>query len=90
MFAILGGASAILLIAIGAILLPLPVPLGAICMLMGIGIGVSTNPGFRKRVQAIRRANPRLEAVIYRFKDYLPRILRKPIQDSDPKADNNR
>ena len=84
--ALLATVPSILLIGGGLILLPLPIPLGAIMILGGVALAVSTSPTARRWVRSFRSGNPRVEAFITRIRPYLPRVFRRPLDLSQPRA----
>jgi uncharacterized membrane protein len=75
---------ALILVGAGLILLPLPIPLGAIMIISGTSLAIAANSKVKHLVIRYRRRHPKVEAVIDRFKGYLPHFIRKPVDDSDP------
>ena len=69
---------------VGIITAPIPLPIGQIVALIGLSILVSESHWIKTRMQRARRRLPSVGKQLNRMHPYLPRFLKKVIDDTDP------
>jgi len=75
---------AILIIVVGAVVLPMPIPFGAIMMVTGLTILISQSPFVARQVRAFRHRNASFDQVIRRAVTHLPARVRDIVRQTDP------
>jgi hypothetical protein len=73
-----------IMLIVGIITAPIPLPLGQIVALIGLSILVSESPWVKTKAQKLRRNIPIFHRQLTRMKPYLPRFLKKVVDDTDP------
>ncbi len=69
---------------VGTITAPIPLPIGQIVALIGLSILVSESQWIKTKMQRTRRRLPAVGRQLQRMHPYLPRFLKKVIDDTDP------
>jgi hypothetical protein len=73
-----------LMLIVGIITAPIPIPIGQIIALIGLSILVSESHWVKTKMQRLRRRLPIIGRQLVRLHPYLPRFLKKVIDDTDP------
>ncbi|MDG1994996.1 MAG: PGPGW domain-containing protein [Emcibacteraceae bacterium] len=73
-----------LMFIVGIITAPIPIPIGQIIALIGLSILVSESHWVKTKMQRLRRRLPIIGRQLARMHPYLPRFLKKVIDDTDP------
>ena len=63
---------------------PIPIPIGQIVALIGLSILVSESQWVKTKRQQLRRRLPIIGRQLMRMHPYMPRFLKKVIDDTDP------
>ena len=63
---------------------PIPIPIGQIVALIGLSILVSESQWVKTKRQQLRRRLPIIDRQLMRMHPYMPRFLKKVIDDTDP------
>lgn len=69
---------------VGIITAPIPLPIGQIIALIGLSILISESVWVKTKMQKFRRKIPMLTIQLNRMHPYLPKFLKKVIDDTDP------
>lgn len=69
---------------VGIITAPIPVPIGQFVALVGLSLLISESHWVKTKMQKIRRRLPALGRQLIRMHPYLPKFLKKVIDDTDP------
>ena len=72
------------MLIIGIITAPIPIPIGQIVALIGLSILVSESQWVKTKMQQLRRRLPIIGRQLMRMHPYMPRFLKKVIDDTDP------
>ena len=72
------------MLIIGIITAPVPIPIGQIVALIGLSILVSESQWVKTKMQQLRRRLPIIGRQLMRMHPYMPRFLKKVIDDTDP------
>lgn len=72
------------MLIVGIITAPIPVPIGQIVALIGLSILVSESNWIKTKMQQLRRRLPVIGRQLMRLHPYMPRFLKKVIDDTDP------
>ncbi|MBT5186852.1 MAG: hypothetical protein HOH19_10070 [Kordiimonadaceae bacterium] len=73
-----------IMLVVGIITAPVPVPIGQIVALIGLSILISESHWVKTKAQKFRRKLPILGRQLQRMHPYMPRFLKKVIDDTDP------
>ena len=73
-----------IMFVVGIITAPIPLPIGQIVALIGLSILVSESHWVKTKAQKFRRKLPSLGRQLMRMHPYLPKFLKKVIDDTDP------
>lgn len=68
----------------GIIIAPLPIPIGQFIALIGLSILVSESHWVKTKMQKFRRRLPMIGRQLQRMHPYMPKFLKKVIDDTDP------
>ena len=68
----------------GVIIAPLPLPIGQFIALVGLSLLVSESHWVKTKMQKLRRKLPIVGRQLVRMHPYLPKFLKKVIDDTDP------
>jgi len=71
------------LFVIGIITAPAPLPIGQFFALVGLSLLISESSWIKIRIQKIRRRLPFIDQQLQRMHPYLPKFLKKVIDDTD-------
>ncbi|MEM8771468.1 MAG: PGPGW domain-containing protein [Pseudomonadota bacterium] len=74
------------LVVTGLIVLPLPLPFGLIMLVIGFALLAPYVPAVRKVVRVMRRKWPKVDAILLRFRDRFPPVIRRTIDKTHPSA----
>lgn len=69
---------------VGLITAPIPLPIGQIVALIGLSILVSESHWVKTKMQKFRRRLPIIGKQLNKMHPYLPKFLKKVIDDTDP------
>ena len=69
---------------VGIITAPIPLPIGKIVALIGLSILVSESLWVKTAAQKFRRKIPSLGRQLVRMHPYMPKFIKKVIEDTDP------
>lgn len=72
------------MLIVGLITAPIPLPIGQIVALIGLSILVSESHWIKTKMQKFRRRIPVIGRQLKRMHPYMPRFLKKVIDDTDP------
>ncbi|MCC3861950.1 PGPGW domain-containing protein [Pseudemcibacter aquimaris] len=72
------------MLIVGIITAPIPIPIGQIIALIGLSILVSESHWVKTKMQKIRRRLPVIGRQLKKMHPYMPRFLKKVIDDTDP------
>lgn len=72
------------MLIVGIITAPIPLPIGQIVALIGLSILVSESHWIKTKMQKFRRSLPVIGRQLTRIHPYMPRFLKKVIDDTDP------
>lgn len=73
-----------IMLIVGIITAPIPLPIGQIIALIGLSILVSESQWVKTKAQRLRRAIPIFHRQLTRLHPYLPKFLKKVVEDTDP------
>ncbi|MDG1708566.1 MAG: PGPGW domain-containing protein [Emcibacteraceae bacterium] len=73
-----------LMLIVGIITAPIPIPIGQVIALIGLSILVSESHWVKTKMQKLRRRLPLIGRQLKRMHPYMPRFLKKVIDDTDP------
>ena len=68
----------------GVITAPLPLPIGQFVALVGLSLLISESQWVKTKMQKLRKRLPYLGRQLQRMHPYLPRFLKKVVDDTDP------
>ena len=72
------------MLIVGVITAPIPIPIGQLVALIGLSILVSESHWIKTKMQKFRRRLPIIGRQLARMHPYMPRFLKKVIDDTDP------
>ena len=72
------------MLIVGIITAPIPIPIGQIVALIGLSILVSESHWVKTKMQRLRRRIPIIGRQLKLLHPYMPRFLKKVIDDTDP------
>ena len=73
-----------IMLIVGIITAPIPIPIGQIVALIGLSILVSESHWVKTKMQKLRRRLPIVGRQLMRLHPYMPRFLKKVIDETDP------
>lgn len=73
-----------IMLIVGIITAPIPIPIGQIVALIGLSILVSESHWVKTNMQKLRRHLPIIGRQLMRMHPYMPRFLKKVIEETDP------
>ncbi len=73
-----------IMLIVGIITAPIPIPIGQIVALIGLSILVSESHWVKTNMQKLRRRLPIIGRQLMRMHPYMPRFLKKVIEETDP------
>lgn len=72
------------MLIVGVITAPIPLPIGQFVALIGLSILVSESHWVKVKTQKLRRSIPAFCRQLTRIHPYLPKFLKKVIEETDP------
>ncbi len=72
------------LVVTGLIVLPLPIPFGLIMLVIGFALLAPYIPIVQRIIRHMRRRWPQVDAILLRYRDRFPPVIRKTIDKTHP------
>ena len=72
------------LVVTGLVVLPLPLPFGLIMLVIGFALLAPYIPVVQKLIRYMRRKSPKVDAILMRYRDRCPPVIRKTIDKTHP------